>query len=261
MPTPPRERFARAATVRSAGSRRRPTPSSSASRIGDPARTSRRCRCTSRARSVVGAVDPFPADLRLRRHAGRGASCWRTRARRDRLERQQGRQHRLRARPRAGRSASSALTGAAVDHLDAGDRRGPARGRHPPLRAGLPLRRRYRDRIVATLRARGLRRASRRSNAGLADNYSFSQIPLDEIAAMLRDVAESQPAGDRHLLHQLSRCAAGRRGNGSASSASRSTTPSRWACGARCARAGVDTRPGRAWGRRVRAMTHEPARC
>jgi maleate isomerase len=50
----------------------------------------------------------------------------------------------------------------------------------------------YRDRIVATFAREGYACAAAR-NAGLADNYSFSQIDLDDIAAMLRDVAKARP--------------------------------------------------------------------
>lgn len=50
----------------------------------------------------------------------------------------------------------------------------------------------YRDRIVATFAREGYECTAAR-NAGLADNYSFSQIGLDAIAAMLRDVAKSRP--------------------------------------------------------------------
>lgn len=50
----------------------------------------------------------------------------------------------------------------------------------------------YRDRIVRTFAREGYECTAAR-NAGLADNYSFSQIPLDTIAAMLRDVARSKP--------------------------------------------------------------------
>lgn len=50
----------------------------------------------------------------------------------------------------------------------------------------------YRDRIERTFAREGYECTAAR-NAGLADNYSFSQIPLDTIAAMLRDVARSKP--------------------------------------------------------------------
>jgi maleate isomerase len=50
----------------------------------------------------------------------------------------------------------------------------------------------YRDRIVATFAREGYECTAAR-NAGLADNYSFSRIGLDDIAAMLRDVAKSRP--------------------------------------------------------------------
>jgi maleate isomerase len=50
----------------------------------------------------------------------------------------------------------------------------------------------YRDRIVATFAREGYECVAAR-NSGLSDNYSFSQIGLDEIAGMLRDVAKSKP--------------------------------------------------------------------
>jgi maleate isomerase len=50
----------------------------------------------------------------------------------------------------------------------------------------------YRDRIVASFAREGYECVAAR-NVGLADNYSFSQIPLDAIAAMLRDVARAKP--------------------------------------------------------------------
>ena len=48
------------------------------------------------------------------------------------------------------------------------------------------------DRIVASFAREGYECVAAR-NVGLADNYSFSQIPLDAIAAMLRDVAKAKP--------------------------------------------------------------------
>ncbi len=50
----------------------------------------------------------------------------------------------------------------------------------------------YRDRIVGSFAREGYECTAAR-NFGLADNYSFSQIPLDDIAAMLREVARSRP--------------------------------------------------------------------
>jgi maleate isomerase len=50
----------------------------------------------------------------------------------------------------------------------------------------------YRDRIVATFAREGYECVAAR-NAGLADNYSFSQIDLDAIATMLREVAKHRP--------------------------------------------------------------------
>ena len=50
----------------------------------------------------------------------------------------------------------------------------------------------YRDRIVATFAREGYECVAAR-NSGLSDNYSFSQIGQDEIAAMLRDVAKARP--------------------------------------------------------------------
>lgn len=50
----------------------------------------------------------------------------------------------------------------------------------------------YRDRIASTFAREGYECTAAR-NAGLTDNYSFSQIPLDTIADMLRDVARSKP--------------------------------------------------------------------
>ena len=50
----------------------------------------------------------------------------------------------------------------------------------------------YRDRIVATFAREGYSCVAAR-NARLSDNYSFSQIGLDDIAAMLRDVARERP--------------------------------------------------------------------
>ncbi|MEO8751459.1 MAG: Asp/Glu/hydantoin racemase [Casimicrobiaceae bacterium] len=50
----------------------------------------------------------------------------------------------------------------------------------------------YRDRIVATFAREGYECVAAR-NAGLSDNYSFSQMRPDAIVAMLRDVARSRP--------------------------------------------------------------------
>jgi maleate isomerase len=50
----------------------------------------------------------------------------------------------------------------------------------------------YRDRIVATFGRAGYACVAAR-NAGLSDNYSFSQIPADAIVAMLREVARCRP--------------------------------------------------------------------
>ncbi|MFO1306340.1 MAG: Asp/Glu/hydantoin racemase [Burkholderiales bacterium] len=50
----------------------------------------------------------------------------------------------------------------------------------------------YRDRIVASFAREGYECAAAR-NFGLADNYSFSQIALDDIVAMLREVAKAKP--------------------------------------------------------------------
>ncbi|HEY6134326.1 MAG TPA: Asp/Glu/hydantoin racemase [Rubrivivax sp.] len=50
----------------------------------------------------------------------------------------------------------------------------------------------YRERIIGSFANEGYECVAAR-NAGLADNFSFSQIPLDTIAGMLRDVARSKP--------------------------------------------------------------------
>ena len=50
----------------------------------------------------------------------------------------------------------------------------------------------YRQRIVDTFGREGYECVAARS-AGLTDNYSFSRIPTDTIAAMLREVARSKP--------------------------------------------------------------------
>ena len=50
----------------------------------------------------------------------------------------------------------------------------------------------YRERIVRSFAREGYECVAAR-NSGLSDNYSFSQIPLDDIAAMLRDVAQARP--------------------------------------------------------------------
>jgi maleate isomerase len=50
----------------------------------------------------------------------------------------------------------------------------------------------YRDRVVATFGRAGYE-CTAAITAGLSDNYSFSQIPADQIAAMLREVARSKP--------------------------------------------------------------------
>ena len=50
----------------------------------------------------------------------------------------------------------------------------------------------YRQRIVATFARQGYECVAAR-NAGLADNYSFSRIPTDTIVAMLREVAKGKP--------------------------------------------------------------------
>ena len=50
----------------------------------------------------------------------------------------------------------------------------------------------YRQRIVDTFAREGFECVASRT-AGLSDNYSFSQIPADTIAQMLRDVAKAKP--------------------------------------------------------------------
>jgi maleate isomerase len=50
----------------------------------------------------------------------------------------------------------------------------------------------YRDRIVATFAREGYECVAAR-NSGRSDNYSFSQIGLDAIAGMLREVAKAKP--------------------------------------------------------------------
>ena len=50
----------------------------------------------------------------------------------------------------------------------------------------------YRERIVATFGREGYQCVAER-NSGLTDNYSFSQIAPDDIVAMLRDVARAKP--------------------------------------------------------------------
>jgi maleate isomerase len=50
----------------------------------------------------------------------------------------------------------------------------------------------YRDRIVATFGRAGYH-CTAAVTAGLSDNFSFSQIPADQIANMLRAVARSKP--------------------------------------------------------------------
>jgi len=50
----------------------------------------------------------------------------------------------------------------------------------------------YRQRIVDTFGREGFECVAAR-NVGLADNYSFSQIPADTIVGMLRDVAKAKP--------------------------------------------------------------------
>ncbi len=50
----------------------------------------------------------------------------------------------------------------------------------------------YRQRIVDTFGREGYECVAAR-NAGLADNYSFSRIPADTIVTMLRDVAKAKP--------------------------------------------------------------------
>ena len=50
----------------------------------------------------------------------------------------------------------------------------------------------YRDRIVAAFAREGYE-CSAALTAGLRDNYSFSQMALDAVAGMLREVAKSKP--------------------------------------------------------------------
>lgn len=50
----------------------------------------------------------------------------------------------------------------------------------------------YRDRIVATFGRAGYDCVAAR-NAGLADNFSFSEVPADTIVGMLREVAKAKP--------------------------------------------------------------------
>jgi len=141
--------------------------------------------------SVVGAVDPFPltydfadmlaaakvlADARLDVVAWNGSKGGSLDFALD---------HELVARIEATTGARSTTSTLAIDAVfrEDGVRR---------FALACPYVDAYRDRIVATFAREGYSCVAAR-NFGLADNYSFSQIALDDIVAMLREVAKSKP--------------------------------------------------------------------
>jgi maleate isomerase len=104
----------------------------------------------------------------------------------------------------------------------------------------------YRDRVVDTFRREGYECVAAR-NAGLSDNLSFARIGLDAIATMLRDVAASRP--DAILTFCTNFAAApivAEMEDELGVPIYDTVTMGVWGA---LRRAGVDTRPGRAWGR------------
>lgn len=141
--------------------------------------------------SVVGAVDPFPltydfddmlrcaallADARLDVVAWNGSKGGSLDFRLD---------HELVERIEAATGARSMTSTLAIDRVFREDE---------VTRFALccPYVESYRDRIVAAFAREGYE-CSAALTAGLRDNYSFSQIPLDAVAGMLREVAKSKP--------------------------------------------------------------------
>lgn len=141
--------------------------------------------------SVVGAVDPFPltydfddmlatarvlGDARLDVVAWNGSKGGSLDFRLD---------HELVARIEAVTGAASTTSTLAIDTVFRED--GITR-----FALACPYVDSYRDRIVRSFAKEGYG-CTAALNAGLSDNYSFSQIPLDTIAAMLRELAASKP--------------------------------------------------------------------
>ena len=141
--------------------------------------------------SVVGAVDPFPltydfddmlrcaallADAQLDVVAWNGSKGGSIDFQLD---------HELVARIEAASGARSTTSTLAIDRVLRED--GVQR-----FALCCPYVESYRDRIVASFAREGYA-CSAALTAGLKDNYSFSQIPLDDIVAMLREVARSKP--------------------------------------------------------------------
>ena len=141
--------------------------------------------------SVVGAVDPFPltydfddmlrcaallADARLDVVAWNGSKGGSLDFRLDQV---------LVERIEAATGARSMTSTLAIDRVFREDK---------VTRFALccPYVESYRDRIVAAFAREGYE-CSAALTAGLRDNYSFSQIALDAVAGMLREVAKSKP--------------------------------------------------------------------
>ena len=141
--------------------------------------------------SVVGAKDPFPASYdfddmlaaaRLLGHANLDVVAWNG-SKGGSLD--FALDHDLVARIAQLTGAKSTTSTLAIDRVFRED---------GVTRFGLacPYVDAYRQRIVDTFAREGYECVAAR-NAGLSDNYSFAQIPQDAIAAMLRDVARARP--------------------------------------------------------------------
>jgi len=141
--------------------------------------------------SVVGARDPFPASYdfddmlaaaRLLGHANLDVVAWNG-SKGGSLD--FALDHDLVARIASATGAKSTTSTLAIDQVFREDG-----VRHYGL--ACPYVDAYRDRIVATFAREGYECTAAR-NSGLSDNYSFSQIDPDAIVSMVRGVAASKP--------------------------------------------------------------------
>jgi len=104
----------------------------------------------------------------------------------------------------------------------------------------------YRDRVVATWARQGYSCTAAR-NVGLTDNHSFSLIPADTIVGMLRDVASSKPQAIVSFCTNFPAAPVVAEMEDELGIPIYDTvTMGVWGA---LKLAGVDTRPGRAWGR------------
>jgi maleate isomerase len=195
--------------------------------------------------SVVGAVDPFPltydfddmlrcaallADARLDVVAWNGSKGGSLDFKLD---------HELVERIEVATGARSTTSTLAIDRVFRED---------GVKRFGLccPYVASYRDRIVAAFAREGYE-CTAAVTAGLKDNYSFSQIALDDIAAMMREVAKSKPQAIVSFCTNFPAAPiVGEMERELGIPVYDTVTMGVWSV---LSMLGMDTKPGRAWGR------------